>query len=57
MRFRICYLSSSIGNCWMNNLRLGETLRWKMEDRRLGRSGSVMWQASISKVVSPAYVG
>jgi hypothetical protein len=38
------------------NLRLGRALRWKVEDRRLGRSGSVMWQASTSKTVAPTYV-
>jgi hypothetical protein len=43
MRFRLCSLSSSIGNYWMVNLRLGGALRWKGEDHRLGRSGSVMW--------------
>jgi hypothetical protein len=39
------------------NLRPGGALRWKMEDHCLGRSGSVMWQVSTSKVVAPACVG
>jgi hypothetical protein len=29
-----------------DNLRPGGALRWKAEDRRLGRSGSVMWKAA-----------
>jgi hypothetical protein len=41
----------------MFNLRPGGAFRWKVEDRRLERSGSVMFQASTSKVVAPAYVG
>jgi hypothetical protein len=41
----------------MVNLRLGGALRWKAEDRRLGRVGSVMWKAGTSKVVTPARVG
>jgi hypothetical protein len=57
MRFRICFFSSSVGNCWMDNLRPGRTLRWKVEDYQLGRSESVMWQASTSKVVASACVG
>jgi hypothetical protein len=57
MRFRVCSLSRSIGNYWMDNLRSGGALRWKVEDPQLGRSGSVMWQAGTSKIVSPAYVG
>jgi hypothetical protein len=56
MRFRICSISSSIGNYWMDNLRLGGTLRWKVEDHRLGRSGSVMWQVSTFNVVAPVCV-
>jgi hypothetical protein len=44
------------GNGWMINLRPGRALRWKAEDRRLGRAGNVMWQAGTSKVVAPAYV-
>jgi hypothetical protein len=51
MRFRVCSLSRSIGNCWMFNLRLGGALRQKVEDRWLGRSGSVMWKDNTSKVV------
>jgi hypothetical protein len=56
MRFRICSISSSIGNYWMDNLRPGGTLRWKVEDHRLGRSGSVMWQVSTFNVVAPVCV-
>jgi hypothetical protein len=36
--------------------RPGEALSWKVENHRLGRSGSVMWQASTSKVVASTYV-
>jgi hypothetical protein len=36
----------------LDNLRLGGALRWKVEDHRLGRSGSEMWKASTSKVVA-----
>jgi hypothetical protein len=56
VRFRICFLFRSIGNCGMDNLRPGGALRWKVEDYQLGRSGSVMWQARTSKVVAPACV-
>jgi hypothetical protein len=45
-----------VGRTWLN-WRLGRALRWKAEDRRLGRSGSMMWQAGTSKVVAPTYVG
>jgi hypothetical protein len=38
-------------------LRLGGALRWKVEDRQLGRSERVMWQAGTFKVVAPACVG
>jgi hypothetical protein len=55
MRFMVCSPSSSIGNCWIVNPRLGGALRWKVEDRWLGRSGSVMCQAGTSKFVTPAY--
>jgi hypothetical protein len=37
--------------------RPGEALRWKVENHQLGRSGSVMWQASTSKVVASTCVG
>jgi hypothetical protein len=57
MRFRVCSLSSSICNCWMDNLRSGGTPRWKVEDHQFGRSGSGLWQAGTSKVVAPACVG
>jgi hypothetical protein len=56
MRFRVCPFFSSVGNDWIDNLRPGGALRWKAKDCRLGRSGSVMWQVSTSKVVAPAYV-
>jgi hypothetical protein len=56
MRFRICSISSSIGNYWMDNLRPGGTLRWKVEGHQLGRSGSVMWQVSTFNVVAPVCV-
>jgi hypothetical protein len=39
------------------NWRLGGALRWKVEDRRLGRVVSVMWKAGTSQVVAPACVG
>jgi hypothetical protein len=52
-RFRVCSLFRSIGNCWMDNLRPSGALRWKVGDRRLGMSGSVIWQASTSKIVAP----
>jgi hypothetical protein len=32
----------------------GGTLRWKGEDRRLGRSVSGVWKAGIFKAVAPA---
>jgi hypothetical protein len=31
-----------VGNVGLLNLRLGRAFRWKVEDHRLGRSGSVM---------------
>jgi hypothetical protein len=37
----------------LDNLRLDESLRWKAEDHRLGRSGSEMWKAGTSGVVAP----
>jgi hypothetical protein len=40
-----------------DNLRPGGALRWKVEDCRLGWSGSVMWQDGTSKVVCLACVG
>jgi hypothetical protein len=45
-----------VGRTWLN-WRPGGTLMWKVEDHRLGRSGSVMWQARTSNVVAPSYVG
>jgi hypothetical protein len=56
MRFRVCSLFSSICNCWIVNLRPGGALRWKSENRWLGRAGSVMWQADASKVVAPTCI-
>jgi hypothetical protein len=41
----------------LDNLRPSGVLRWKVEDDRLGRSESVMWQVDTSKVVAPACVG
>jgi hypothetical protein len=40
----------------LENLRPSRALRWKAEDRQLGRSGSVMWKDGTSKIVAPAYV-
>jgi hypothetical protein len=37
----------------LDNLRPGGTLRWKVEDRQLERSGCVMWQVGTSKDVAP----
>jgi hypothetical protein len=56
-RFRACSPFNSDGNDLIDNLRSGGALSWKLEDRSLGRSGSVMWQAGTSKVVAPACVG
>jgi hypothetical protein len=42
MRFRVCSLFGSVDNGWLINLRLGGALRWKAEDRQLGRAESVM---------------
>jgi hypothetical protein len=41
----------------LDNLRPGWVLRWKVEGRWLGRSGSVMWKVGTFKVVAPACVG
>jgi hypothetical protein len=41
----------------MDNLRLDGALRWKVEDRWLGSSRSVMWQADTSNVVALVCVG
>jgi hypothetical protein len=38
------------------NLRPGGALRWKAEDCRLGRSGSVMWKVGTSKIVASTCV-
>jgi hypothetical protein len=38
----------------LDNLRPGRALRWKAENRRLGRSGSVMWKVGTFKVVAPS---
>jgi hypothetical protein len=52
-------LKLNFGICWWNlvNWRPDRTLRWKAEDRWLGRAGSVMWKAGTSKVVAPVCVG
>jgi hypothetical protein len=42
MRFRVCFLFRSVGNVEMVNLRPAGALRWKAEDHRFGRAGSVM---------------
>jgi hypothetical protein len=39
------------------NWRLNGALRWKAEDRRLGRVGRVLWKSDKSKVVAPVCVG
>jgi hypothetical protein len=39
-----------------NEGRPGGALRWKAEDRRLGRAGRVVWKAGTSKVVALACV-
>jgi hypothetical protein len=50
-------LSSLEGSCGtLVKWRPGGALRWKAEDRRLGRAGRVMWKAGTSKVVAPACV-
>jgi hypothetical protein len=41
----------------MDNLRPGGTLRWKVENHRLGRLGSEKWKAGTSKVTTLACVG
>jgi hypothetical protein len=38
-------------------MRSGVTLRWKVDDCRLGRSGTVMWKVSNLKVVALGCVG
>jgi hypothetical protein len=40
----------------LDNLTPDHALRWKAEDRRLGRSGIVMRKAGKSNVVAPIYV-
>jgi hypothetical protein len=37
-RFRVCSLSSSIGKCWMDNLRLGGPLGGSVEHSK-GKGG------------------
>jgi hypothetical protein len=52
-------LNSNLGlvdRTWLN-WRPGRDLRWKVEDRQLWRSRSVMWKAGTSKVVAPTSVG
>jgi hypothetical protein len=41
----------------VDNLRPDGAFRWKADDHRLGRSGSVMWQVGTSKAVAPVYIG
>jgi hypothetical protein len=41
----------------LDNLRPDVALRWKVEDHRLGRSGSVMWKVGTSQVVALVCVG
>jgi hypothetical protein len=48
--------SSLVDRIWLN-LRLGGALRWKGEDRRLGRSVSDVWKADTFKIVAPICVG
>jgi hypothetical protein len=40
----------------MDNQRPDGALRWKAKDHQLGRSESVMWKVSTSKVVAHVYV-
>jgi hypothetical protein len=52
-----CFTSLSLETMLrLNNLRPGGALRWKVEDRQLRRSGSVMWKVGTSKVVATACV-
>jgi hypothetical protein len=41
----------------LDNLKPDGALRWKVKDRWLGRSGSVMWKDVTSKVVFLVCVG
>jgi hypothetical protein len=43
VRFRVCSSLVQFVIVVKVNLRPGRAFRWKVEDRRLGRSGSVMW--------------
>jgi hypothetical protein len=43
VRFSVCSSLVQFGIVGLINVRPGGTLRWKVEDRRLGRSGSVIW--------------
>jgi hypothetical protein len=56
VRFRLCPPYSSIGNEWMDNLRPGGVLKWKVEDCQLERLGSLIWKVGTTKIVSPACV-
>jgi hypothetical protein len=40
----------------LDKLEPDGTLRWKVEDHRLGRAESVMWQVGTSKIVPPPSV-
>jgi hypothetical protein len=57
MRLGLISLFSSVGIVGVINLRSGDALRWKVEDRRLGMSKSVMWLVDTSKIVAPTCVG
>jgi hypothetical protein len=45
------------GLCWHGSLETRQGTLGKAEDRRFGRSGSVMWKDSTYKVIAPACVG
>jgi hypothetical protein len=47
--------SGLVDRFWIN-WRLDGALRWKGEDRQLGRSGSGVWKASIFKAVASTCV-
>jgi hypothetical protein len=55
----ICPLNLNLGICGRFGIiwRPGGGLRWKGEDHRLGRSGSVVWKTGTFKAISPACVG
>jgi hypothetical protein len=57
MRFRVCSSLIQYVIVVKVNQRPDGALRWKVEEHRLGRSGSVMWHAGTSKVVASTCVG